>query len=384
MWREARTQLGGDGLGMVVQSDWPTNWYARHEPPRAKLTPTRRAHRVRAMKLASLRSGRDGRLAVVSRNLSRAADATPVAPTLQAALDDWEALEPRLRALADALERDAVASFPFDLGACAAPLPRAYQWLDGSAYVNHVELMRQSRGDGLPASFFEEPLIYQGGSDSMLGPREPIVCGDEEHGVDFEAELGVITDDVPSGTERASAAAHIKLYTLLNDLSLRRLIPPELAKGFGFLIGKPATAFAGVVVTPDEVADRRADDTISLPVLVHVNGTLFGRARPDVDQTFTFADLIAHAARTRRLGAGSIIGGGTISNRFDGGPGRPVAEGGAGYSCIAEQRAVERLLHGRSRTPFLHYGDRVRIEMLDARGGSIFGAIEQTVTAVDD
>jgi fumarylacetoacetate (FAA) hydrolase len=333
------------------------------------------------MKLASLRSGRDGRLVVVTRDLSRAADASSVAPTLQAALDRWDELEDPLCKLGDALDRGSVASFPFDPAACAAPLPRAYQWIDGSVYVNHVELMRRSRNAELPDSFFEEPLIYQGGSDDLLGPRDPIVCVDERHGVDFEAELGIITDDVPMGVSPAHARSHIKLYTLLNDVSLRRLIPAELANGFGFFLGKPATAFAAIAATPDEVASWRVADTIARPMLVHVNGAPFGRARPDVDQAFTFSDLIAHAARTRRLGAGSIIGSGTVSNKLGGGPGRSVADGGAGYSCIAEQRAVERLLHGRSTTPFLSFGDTLRIEMLDDSGGSIFGAIEQTVTA---
>lgn len=333
------------------------------------------------MKLASLRSGRDGRLVVVTRDLRRAADASTIAPTLQAALDRWHDLEAPLRALSDALERDCVDSFALDFDHCTAPLPRAYQWIDGSVYVNHVDLMRRSRGAALPQSFWEEPLVYQGGSDDLLGPRDPIVCIDEDHGVDFEAELGVITDDVPIGTAPDAARSHIKLYTLLNDVSLRRLIPSELEKGFGFFLGKPASAFAGIALTPDEIGPWHVADTIARPVLVHVNGSLFGRARPDLDQAFTFADLVEHATRTRRLGAGSIIGSGTVSNRLEGGPGKPIAEGGAGYSCIAEQRAVERLAHGRSTTPFLRVGDTVRIEMLDEQGGSLFGAIEQIVTA---
>lgn len=333
------------------------------------------------MKLATLKSGRDGRLVVVNRDLSRATDASAIAPTLQSALDDWHKHEAALRELAETLRRGHAEDFEFDLARCDAPLPRAYQWVDGSVYVNHVELLRQSRGASVLASYFTEPLIYQGASDHMLGPRDPIRCPDEAFGIDIEAEVGVITDDVPLGTSAATAAKHIKLYTLINDVSLRRLIPPELAKGFGFFQGKPATAFAGVVVTPDELGRTLRAHTIARPLDVEINAAPFGCARPDVDQVFTFADLIAHATRTRKLGAGSIIGGGTVSNKLDGGPGRSVPEGGAGYSCIAEQRAVERIRTGQARTPFLHFGDRIRIEMRHEDGVSIFGSIEQTVQA---
>jgi fumarylacetoacetate (FAA) hydrolase len=332
------------------------------------------------VKLASLKSARDGRLHVVSRDLTRAADATHIARTLQQALDGWRELETPLREFAQRLENDATTAIAFRPEDCAAPLPRAYQWMDGSAYVNHVDLMRQSRGGSLPESFFAEPLLYQGGSDDLLGPRDPIVCADAAYGIDFEAELGIITDDVPMSVSSDDAASHIKLYTLLNDVSLRRLIPPELAKGFGFFQGKPATAFAAVAVTPDELNGVLSAYTIARPMLVHLNGGLFGRARPDVDQIFTFADLIAHACKTRKLGAGSILGGGTVSNRMDGGPGRSIEDGGDGYSCIAEQRAVERIATGRASTDFLQHSDRIRIEMLHADGSSIFGSIEQTVT----
>lgn len=330
------------------------------------------------MKLASLESGRDGRLIVVSRDLARATEAASVAPTLQSALDRWSEAEVRLRALADALEHDRVPSFELDQTQCASPLPRAFQWADGSAYVNHVELLRRSRGEPLPESFWRDPLIYQGGSDGFNSPHGPIRA-DADWGVDFEAELAVVTGDVPAGVGRDDARRHIELYMIVNDVSLRRLIPPELDKGFGFFVGKPATTFGPVAVTPDEIGEHLVDDTISLPLRVDLNGKPFGRARPDVDQVFTFPDLIAHAARTRSLGAGSIVGGGTISNKLADGPGLPITEGGAGYSCIAELRAVEKIRHGQARTDFMQYGDRVRIQMLTDAGSSIFGAIDQTL-----
>lgn len=331
------------------------------------------------MKLASLRAGRDGRLVVVSRDLGRAIDATAIADTLQAALDEHASVFPKLHELAIRLEQSEVESFAFDPAQCAAPLPRAYQWIDGSAYVNHVELMRKSRDEPLPPSFWTVPLLYQGGSDAMQGPQDPIPFGGKDWGTDFEAEVAIATDDVPMGISPAAAAEHIVLYMLANDVSLRRLIPSELATGFGFFAGKPATAFAPVAVTPDELEAQRTDGKLGLAVSVRVNGREFGCARADVDQVFTFADLISHASRTRALGAGTIVGGGTVSNKLAGGPGLPVANGGVGYSCIAEQRAVETILHGMAHTPWLESGDRVEIEVLLRSGESVFGRIDQTV-----
>lgn len=333
------------------------------------------------MKLASLKDGsRDGRLLVVRRDLERAVMAES-AHTLQAALDDWAAVAPRLAHEADALARHAREdSFAFDANHCHAPLPRAYQWLDGSAYVNHVALVRKARGAELPASFWSDPLMYQGGSDSFLGPRRAIPLGDPDWGLDFEAEVAVITDDVPLGATREEATAAIRLVMLVNDVSLRNLVPGELAKGFGFLQSKPSSACSPVAVTPDELGEAWDGGKLHLPLLVALNGQPFGRAEAGEDMTFDFPALIDHAARTRRLAAGTIVGSGTVSNRdAEGGPGRPIAEGGRGYSCIAEQRTVEALLHGAPRTPFLKAGDRVRIEMLDKAGRTVFGRIEQTV-----
>jgi fumarylacetoacetate (FAA) hydrolase len=334
------------------------------------------------VKLASLKSGRDGRLIVVDRALERATHANEIAPTLQAALDRWHETEHQLRALAADLEAGRIEPFRFVEGDCAAPLPRAYQWIDGSAYVNHVELLRQSRGVTLPDTFWTEPLLYQGGSDDLCAPRDPIRFLTDDTGIDFEAEVAVVTDDVPIGTDAAAAAAHIKLYMLANDVSLRRLIPAELAKGFGFFVGKPATTFAPIAVTPDELGSSLRGDAIALPLRVDVNGAPFGRARPDIDRVFSFADLIAFATQTRNLGAGTIVGGGTVSNKLDGGPGLPIAEGGVGYSCISEQRAVEKIRYGAARTEFLHFGDRVSIEVIDVDGTSVFGRIDQVVMPV--
>jgi fumarylacetoacetate (FAA) hydrolase len=332
------------------------------------------------MKLASLKHGRDGRLVVVSTDLTRATDAFTVVPTLQAALDAWDRYAPRLEDLATGLSHGAVPSFRFHEHDCASPLPRAYQWADGSAYVNHVELVRKARGAEMPQTFWTDPLMYQGGSDTFLGPRDAIVMGDEAWGIDFEAEIAVIVSDVPMGATREQAAAAIRLVMLVNDVSLRNLIPGELAKGFGFFQSKPSSAFSPVAVTPDELGSAWDGGKITLPLHSYVNGKPFGRPNAGVDMTFDFPTLIAHAAKTRPLGAGAIIGSGTVSNRDgDGGPGRPVAEGGVGYSCIAEQRTVETIRSGEARTPFLRYGDRVRIEMKDASGHSIFGAIEQEV-----
>jgi fumarylacetoacetate (FAA) hydrolase len=334
------------------------------------------------MKLASLKTeNRDGRLVLVRRDLTRAVLAE-AAPTLQAALDGWANLSPRLEAQYQALEAGrASGSFAFDPMRCASPLPRAYQWADGSAYVNHVVLVRRARGAEMLESFWTDPLIYQGGSDEFLGPRDPIPAVDEGWGVDFEAEIAVILDDVAMGSAPAEAGERIRLVMLANDVSLRNLIPGELAKGFGFFQSKPASAFSPVAVTPDELGEAWDGGRLDRPLLVHLNGEPFGKAEAGLDMTFDFPTLIAHAAKTRNLRAGTILGSGTVSNRgSDGGPGRPIAEGGVGYSCIAEQRMVETIREGRPRTAFLRAGDRVRIEMRDLSGHSIFGAIDQAVT----
>jgi fumarylacetoacetate (FAA) hydrolase len=333
------------------------------------------------MKLATLRDGtRDGRLVVVSRDLARCMSVPGIATTLQQALDDWRPSAMELREVFDLLNDGSVAGEPFDEAACLSPLPRAYQWADGSAYVNHVELVRKARGAEMPASFWTDPLMYQGGSDAFLAPREPIRMADESWGIDFEAEVAVITDDVPMGIAATEAGDHIRLLMLVNDVSLRGLIPAELAKGFGFFHAKPSSAFSPVAVTPDELGDPWDGGKLDLPLLSTLNGQPFGRPRGGVDMTFDFPTLVAHAAKTRPLAAGTIVGSGTVSNKGkDGGPGKPIAQGGDGYSCIAEVRVVETLLEGKPRTPFMRFGDRIRIEMLDAQGHSIFGAIEQAV-----
>jgi fumarylacetoacetate (FAA) hydrolase len=331
------------------------------------------------MKLASLQHGRDGQLVVVSLDLTRATDASQVVPTLQAALDDWDAAAPRLQEIADALEAGRIAHLAFDPKKAAAPLPRAFQWADGSAYVNHVELVRKARGAEMPASFWTDPLMYQGGSDAFLGPTDPIEVVDEAYGIDFEAEIAVVIGHVAMATDRERAARAIRLLVLVNDVSLRNLIAAELAKGFGFFHAKPSSAFSPVAVTPDELGHAFDGAKVALPLLSYVNGALFGKPNAGVDMTFDFPTLIAHAAKTRPLSAGTIVGSGTVSNREPGGgPGRPIAEGGLGYSCIAEQRMVETIRSGKPRTPFLKFGDRVRIEMLDDVR-SIFGAIDQRV-----
>jgi fumarylacetoacetate (FAA) hydrolase len=332
------------------------------------------------MKLASLKHGRDGRLVVVSRDLTRAADASAVAPTLQAAIDNWAEAEPRLTELADSLEAGRIAHIPFDAKKCASPLPRSFGWADGSAYVNHVALVRKARGAELPASFWTDPLMYRGASDQFLGPCDPIRAGDPAWGIDLEAEVAVVVTDVPQGATPKDTEPLIKLLMLVNDVSLRNLIPGELAKSFGFLQSKGQTAFSPVAVTPDELGAAFDGKKVHLPLLSSINGKPFGRPNAGVDMTFDFPTLIAHAVKTRPLGAGGIIGSGTVSNRdADGGPGKPVDQGGVGYSCIAEIRTVETILHGAPKTPFLNYGDRVRIEMNDAQGRSVFGAIEQDV-----
>ena len=334
------------------------------------------------MKLASLKGGRDGRFVVVSRDLAWCADAAHIAPTLQAALDDWERAAPRLENLSLDLAHEAIPMMRFHERQAAAPLPRAYQWADCSAYVNHVALVRQARAAEMPASFWEDPLIYQGGSDAFLGPRDPIPLADESWGCDLEGEVVVVTGYVPQGASREQALGAILLVGLVNDVSLRNLIPGELTKGFGFFQSKPASALSPVFVTPDELGQGWRDGKLHGTLKVDLNGQPFGRADAGVDMTFDFGTLIAHAARTRSLGPGTIIGSGTVSNRgADGGPGKPIEQGGVGYSCVAEMRTVETLTNGEPRTPFLKAGDSVRIWMDDDQGHAIFGTIEQAVAA---
>ncbi len=330
------------------------------------------------MKLASLKDGRDGRLVVVSHDLSRYLPASAVARTLQEALDGWEDCSAGLQAIAEQLKGDPSGE-DFDPAQCESPLPRAYQWADGSAYVNHVELVRKARGAEMPGSFWTDPLMYQGGSDSFIGPNDPILAASEDWGIDFEAEIAVITDDVPMGVSAREALSHIKLVMLVNDVSLRNLIPTELGKGFGFFQSKPSSAFSPVAVTPDELGGAWKFGKLHMPLLSFLNEDPFGRPDAGIDMTFDFGQLIAHAARTRPLGAGTIIGSGTVSNKLDGGPGRPIEDGGVGYSCIAEIRMIETIESGKPQTEFLKFGDRVRIEMRDADGLSIFGAIDHEV-----
>lgn len=333
------------------------------------------------MKLATLKdSTRDGRLVVVSKDLTRCSEVGHIARTLQAALDDWAYVGPRLERVAEGIETGSQPTIRFHEHDAASPLPRAYQWADGSAYVNHVELVRRARNAEMPESFWTDPLIYQGGSDSFLGPRDPILLENEAWGADMEGEVAVILGDVPMGASVDEAREAIRLVLLVNDVSLRGLIPSELAKGFGFFQSKPSSAFSPVAVTPDELGSAWDGGKLSLPLKVDLNGKPFGRANAGVDMTFDFPQLIAHAAKTRPLIAGTIIGSGTVSNKLDGGPGKPVADGGAGYSCIAEIRTIETINLGVPKTPFLHFGDTVRIEMKDDKGHSIFGAIEQIVT----
>lgn len=342
------------------------------------------------MKLATLKDGsRDGALAIVSRDLTRAILAETAIPglkTLQHLMDHWQTVQPRVAGVYADLNGYVGGGPPVSMAVrdfkardCTAPLPRAYQWADGSAYVNHVELVRRARGAEMPASFWTEPLMYQGGSDALLGPCDPIELADEAWGIDLEGEVAVITGDVQMGASAEEAGQHIRLLMLVNDVSLRHLIPAELAKGFGFFHGKPSTAFSAVAVTPDELGPAWHDGRVHLPLRAEVNGKLLGKPNAGVDMTFSFPQLIAHAARTRRLAAGSIVGSGTVSNKGEDGPGRPVEQGGAGYTCLAEVRTVETILEGSPKTPFLKFGDRVRLEMLDAAGRSIFGAIEQEV-----
>jgi fumarylacetoacetate (FAA) hydrolase len=334
------------------------------------------------VKLASLKSGRDGKLVVVSNDLAWYADAGHIAPTLQAALDDWDRVLPDLQNLAIDLEHETIPMQRFHEHKAAAPLPRAYQWADGSAYVNHVALVRQARSAEMPDSFWHDPLMYQGGSDGFLGPRETIPLADESWGCDFEGEVVVVTGDVAQGASREAALAAVRLVGLTNDVSLRNLIPGELAKGFGFFQSKPASAFSPVFVTPDSLGDWWQEGKLHRTLMVDLNGAPFGRVAAGADMTFDFGTLIAHAAKTRALGAGTIVGSGTVSNRgADGGPGKTIAEGGVGYACLAELRTVETIVGGAPTTAFLKAGDTVRIWAEDDKHHPIFGTIEQTVGA---
>ena len=323
------------------------------------------------MKLATLKNNtRDGQLVVVSRDLSKATIVTDIAPTLQAALDNWAELAPKLEQVYQNLNAEKIAdSITFTAENCESPLPRAYQWADGSAYVNHVELVRKARNAEMPASFWTDPLMYQGGSDTFIGPRDDILVASEDYGIDFESEVAVITDDVPMATTPDEAAKHIKLLMLVNDVSLRNLIPGELAKGFGFFASKPSSAFSPVAVTPDELGDAWDGTKLHLPLTTHLNNELFGQPNCGVDMTFDFPTIVAHAAKTRALGAGCIVGSGTISNY----------DRSAGSSCLAEKRMLEIIADGKPSTPFMQFGNTVRIEMFDNNGDSIFGAIDQKV-----
>ena len=338
------------------------------------------------MKLATLRNGtRDGSLVIVARDLTRSVVARDVVPdlaTLQQLLDAWAVFAPKVQQASDDLNagKGRAPTVSFDPANAMAPLPRAYQWCDGSAYVNHVELVRKARKAEMPASFWTDPLMYQGGSDTLIGARDDILVADEAYGIDLEGEVAVITDDVPMGIAAASAGKHIRLLMLVNDVSLRNLIPNELAKGFGFFHGKPSTAFAPVAVTPDELGSAWQDSKVHLPLHSAINGVPLGHPNAGVDMTFSFADLIAHAAKTRKLSTGTIVGSGTISNKSaNGGPGKPVNDGGLGYTCLAEVRTIETIHGGKPVTPFLQFGDRVSLDMRDAAGQSIFGAIDQRI-----
>jgi fumarylacetoacetate (FAA) hydrolase len=332
------------------------------------------------MKLATLDNGtRDGVLVVVSNDLTSCTAVGHIAPNLQAALDDWSTISPRLERVADTLETGSQPEQRFHERQALSPLPRAYQWADGSAYINHVELVRKARGAEVPESFYTDPLMYQGGSDAFLAPRDPILTSDEAYGIDMEGEVAVIVDDVKMGADRDEALDAIRLIMLVNDVSLRGLIPNELAKGFGFFQSKPSSAFSPVAVTPDELGDVWQDGKVHLPLLVEYNDKPFGKANAGIDMTFDFGQLVAHAAKTRPLRAGTIIGSGTVSNKVDGEPSKPIDQGGVGYSCIAEIRMIETINHGKPTTSFMSFGDKVSIEMKDATGNSIFSRIEQHV-----
>ena len=337
------------------------------------------------MKLASLKSGRDGKLLVVSKDLTRAADASSIAPTLQAALDEWEMLAPQLTEFSDKLHRGVIETMSFDAAACASPLPRAFHFASGAAYLNHIELSRMARGSDLPRSYWTDPLMRQTGSDAFTGPRDPIeIERADGWGVDFEAALAVVVDDTPAGISPDDARDQIRLVMMANDITLRGLSGPETAKGYGYFQSKPTTAFSPCAVTPDELGIAWDGARAHLPVYSKINGLIFGKPNAGMDMTFDFPTLIAHAARTRNVCAGAIIGSGAVSNRGQTGrAGEPVADGGAGYSCIAELRMIETIETGQPITPFLTYGDRIEIEMLDAGGRSIFGRIDQRVAPYD-
>lgn len=323
------------------------------------------------MKLASYNNGRrDGQLMLVSRDLTKTVAVPAIAQTMQQLLDGWDLLRPQLQELYDALNEGMLDNAQaFDEVKCLSPLPRAYQWADGSAYVNHVELVRKARGAEMPETFWTDPLFYQGGSDSFIAPKADIPLASEDWGIDFESEIAVITDDVPMGVSTDNAAKHIKLLMLVNDVSLRNLIPGELAKGFGFFQSKPSSSFSPVAVTPDELGVRWEDSKVHLPLITYLNGELFGRPNAGVDMTFNFSQLVSHVAKTRPLGAGAIIGSGTISNY----------DRSAGSSCLAEKRMLEVIAEGKATTPFMRFGDTVRIEMLDDNDVTIFGSIDQKV-----
>lgn len=323
------------------------------------------------MKLATLKNNsRDGQLVVVSRDLTKAVAVAEISPTLQFAIDNWQALSPKLEAVYQALNNGQVDdAIDFDQKQCESPLPRAYQWADGSAYVNHVELVRKARNAEMPETFWTDPLMYQGGSDAFIGPYDDIPVGSEEYGIDFESEVAVITDDVPMAASSEQAKSHIKLLMLVNDVSLRNLIPGELAKGFGFFGSKPSSAFSPVAVTPDELGEAWDGNKLHLPLTTHLNGELFGQPNCGVDMTFDFPTIVAHAAKTRPLSAGCIVGSGTISNY----------DRSAGSSCLAEKRMLEIIADGKPSTSFMKFGDTVRIEMFNENGDSIFGAIDQQV-----
>lgn len=335
------------------------------------------------MKLASLKnSSRDGKLVVVSRDLTKAVAVPHIAATMQHVLDHWSSLAPALAEVYQGLNHGTVeGEFAFNELDCESPLPRAYQWADGSAYVNHVELVRRARNSEMPPSFWTDPLMYQGGSDDFIGPRDQIEVVSEEYGIDFEGEVAVITGDVPMASTPEQARSQIRLVMLVNDVSLRGLIPNELAKGFGFFQSKPASAFSPVAVTPEELGTHWQDAKLHLPLISHLNGKLFGKPNAGVDMTFDFGQLVSHAAKTRNLGAGAIIGSGTVSNKQGTEYGTSIEEGGLGYSCIAEVRMIETIRDGKPATGFMKFGDTIRLEMFDAEGQSIFGAIEQQVIA---